>query len=649
MLTPGVQVNVGLMALSVVTALASCVATMYIAGQSRQLTGWDRRFALLIGALQLGAGVWTVHFMGALAFDRTQTHGVDYANLRMNIWPAVVAAIAALGLMAREHPAGWKAAISGLLIGSGMGLMEYGELPTASWGNPGSYAYVLVPFALTSVLSGLALWLQLGSSLQPGVRPTIGRTVRSGAVLASGLAGMHLMDALTTDWRVDALSLDNSGNDIALLVWAPVVVMVVVIVLALGFTALLKYRRLAASLQWAQAIIADSSDAIVSKTTAGIITSWNAGAEKVFGYTAREAIGQPMLIAFPEGGEQEEESLIRRILSGETIRHYEAIRKKKDGTLFPVSVNLSPILDSKGNIVGISKIARDVSARLAHENLKRTADKAMMEAGARAELLRSVSHELRTPIHWILGNLDAMGDTPHDETTSARLQGIRDAARSLQALVHTILDSVNAEHGGLELCIEVQDVTTVLDSLRRGYEPLAKEKSLAWSVHYPANEPLQCRCDLVRLEQALRLLLDNAFKFTEQGSVQLRVVLQREEWVLEVEDTGIGIAAEELAHVFQPLKQVDAAMNRRYAGLGLGCTLSKQLVEKWAGAFPSRVKPAREHGCAWCCRSRSKIPRQRPAVRRARVTRRCTGMFWWWTTLRSIAKSCKPCWQASTR
>jgi PAS domain S-box-containing protein len=120
------------------------------------------------------------------------------------------------------------------------------------------------------------------------------------------------------------------------------------------------------------AIVQSSDDAIISKDLNGIVTSWNAGAERVFGYTAAEMIGQPILKLIPEERQDEEVRILTRIRAGEQVEHFDTIRRRKDGLRIPISVTVSPVRDSQGRIVGASKIARDVSERKRLEEVQRT-------------------------------------------------------------------------------------------------------------------------------------------------------------------------------------------------------------------------------------------------------------------------------------
>lgn len=131
------------------------------------------------------------------------------------------------------------------------------------------------------------------------------------------------------------------------------------------------------------AIVDSAEDAIISKTLDGVIKSWNPGAERIFGYMAAEMIGQPVLKLLPKGQEHEELSILTRLRAGERIRGAEATRVRKDGSLVPVSLTVSPVFDAEGRIIGASKIARDISAerksRMAREELIEKLQKALAE------------------------------------------------------------------------------------------------------------------------------------------------------------------------------------------------------------------------------------------------------------------------------
>ncbi len=355
-----------------------------------------------------------------------------------------------------------------------------------------------------------------------------------------------------------------------------------------------------------EAIVQSTEDAIISKTLDGIVTSWNRGAEGLFGYRADEMIGQSMTRLFPPDLIDEEVTVLDRIRQGETVRHFETRRVRKDGALIDISATISPIRDVKGTVVGASKIARDITERkrqdkeLARyreslENLveERTRDlvlaKEQAEAAnvAKSAFLANMSHEIRTPLNAITGMayiLRRLGLTPEQ---TDKLDRIEVAGKHLLEIITNVLDLSKIEAGKFTLEAVPVRVDALLSNVASILGPRAKEKGLeiqteaVFVAHGLVGDP-------TRLQQALLNYAANAVKFTRRGHIALRARADAETGAtvtlrFEVEDTGIGIAPQALSRLFSAFEQADNSTTRQYGGTGLGLAITKKLAELMGG------------------------------------------------------------------
>lgn len=332
-------------------------------------------------------------------------------------------------------------------------------------------------------------------------------------------------------------------------------------------------------------IVDSSADAIISKDLNGITTSWNAAAERMFGYTASEMVGQSIRRLIPDDRRQEEDDVLARIRLGQRVEHYETVRRRKDGTLVPVSLTVSPIRGHDDTIVGASKIARDISERQRAEHERQRLFGIAREASQlKDEFLATLSHELRTPLNAIVGYVRMIqaGLLTGEKQTRA-MDTVARNALSLTQIVEDVLDVSRIVSGKLRLDVQPVDLAPVIQSAVETVRPAADAKDVRLDV---ILDPLTTHVsgDPERLQQVLWNVLSNAVKFTERGG-RVEVRLERVESHVEmtVVDTGIGIPAEFLPHVFDRFRQADAGVTRSRGGLGLGLAISRHLVELQGG------------------------------------------------------------------
>ncbi len=347
------------------------------------------------------------------------------------------------------------------------------------------------------------------------------------------------------------------------------------------------------------AIVESSDDAIISMDLNGIITSWNKGAEKLFGYTAAEVIGKPGTILIPPDRTDEEPQILERIRRGEQIDHYETVRRSKEGHEIYISLTVSPIRDKTGKVIGASKIARDISGRkrieiereeiLIKESEARAeaeAARAEAEAATRSkdEFLAVVSHELRNPLSSILGYTQITRANAHNAVQVVRnCEIIERSARMQQQLIEDLLDNARIISGKLKIEAAPTDLRLVLEDALAVVRHAAEARQIDLVARL-GDEPLQIIGDAARLRQVVWNLLQNAIKFTpEGGRVELRMEQDGQRVRIIVSDTGQGIEPKFLPAIFDRFSQGNMSRARRHGGLGLGLSLVKQLVELHGG------------------------------------------------------------------
>jgi PAS domain S-box-containing protein len=402
-----------------------------------------------------------------------------------------------------------------------------------------------------------------------------------------------------------------------------------------------------------RALVEHADDAIIIKTLDGIVRTWNAAAERMLGWRAEEIIGQPILRLIPDDRVAEESEILRRIGSGEHVAHFETLRRRKDGSLVPVSLTISPIRDDNGRIVSASKIMRDITDRkhaetqgqlllelhevqaqllrslsdqraladererdhLALEQLnskletrvqERTAE--LLQATRLAEeanraksvFLATMSHEIRTPMNGVIGLIDTLAHSSRPGSEAAMIEIIRDSADSLLTIIDDILDFSKIEAGKLELDCTPFGVAAVTESVIRLLHPLAVRGQVAMTSEVDPRIPATLWGDSLRVRQILWNLVSNAIKFSSgravagEASVRARLLSRdgdRVQLEFVVADNGIGMDAPTIGSLFLPFSQADQSTTRRFGGTGLGLAIARELVHRMGGEIRVQSDP----------------------------------------------------------
>ena len=315
----------------------------------------------------------------------------------------------------------------------------------------------------------------------------------------------------------------------------------------------------------------------MSKDLDGVITSWNQGAERIFGYQPDETIGKQITILIPAERADEEPSILERIRRGERIEHFETVRRRKDGSLVDISLTISPIVDERGAIIGASKIARDITQRKRTEDALRAADR------AKDEFLAMLGHELRNPLGALASAVRILDLKERSPNHVAHARAVID--RQIERLSHLVDDLVDASRltsakmrlsrRPLDLGHVVEETIEVLRTrgLLDGHQ-LTFDGSRVW-----------INGDEARIEQVVTNLIGNAVKFTPPGgTINLSVRTEGQQALLAVKDSGVGIPADVIPKIFDLFVQSERSLDRSQGGLGIGLTLVRRLVELHGGS-----------------------------------------------------------------
>jgi PAS domain S-box-containing protein len=292
---------------------------------------------------------------------------------------------------------------------------------------------------------------------------------------------------------------------------------------------------------WLAAVVDSSDDAIVTKTLDGVIRSWNRGAERLFGYTAAEAIGQQIFLIVPSDRVDEERDVLARLRRGERITHFETLRRTKDGRRVPVSLSVSPIRDDQGRIIGAAKVARDISDRVERERVQLLTRLVVAQEDERARMARELHDELgqqMTALRLTLETLSAATLDRHD--LRAQIDTLQEMARQLDA------DVAFRVRGLRSAILEARGLAA---ALREHVGNWSQHSRVPARLHINASGddrlPPEIESTMYRVAQEA---LNNVLKHARAAHVDIVLERHADHVSLIIEDDGVGFEASTAAN-----------------------------------------------------------------------------------------------------
>jgi PAS domain S-box-containing protein len=620
-----IRYSPSLVLLSIAVAVFASFVALNLAHSVSQAKGRAQLVWLAGGALAMGIGIWSMHFVGMLAFEMPSMEmAYDVPLMLLSVLVAVFASALALYIVSRPAVTHMSLLLGGVAMAAAISGMHYIGMYSMrmsariQW-NP--YLIVLsVLIALAASFAALMIAIRLRNKPD-----RFSLLLLSSILMGIGISGMHYTGMMAATFIHDESVTITDSNLLVTSGLSVAVVTTTLLILGIALMSSIGERMMTLRSKRAEDVLVSSEErfrllveavkdyAIFMLDPDGYITTWNSGAERITGYADEEVIGKHFLMLHYQ---DDISKCAAELRTAREEGHYEgeAIHVKKDGSLFWANTVINPLYNAEGVLTGFSKVTRDITQLKAAEEkmrninvelenrvrertaeleareseLKSAKEAAEVANATKSAFLANMSHEIRTPLGAVLGFSELLLDD--DMSPAEKRHGIEIIKRNgklLSNIINDILDLSKVEAGKLD--IEKADVR-LIDLLNDTVALLkleAKEKGIDINVSSEGAIPNFVKTDPTRLRQILFNIIGNAVKFTKKGSVDVVVKLLPFNGVTKlafvIKDSGVGVTAEQSKRLFSAFTQADVTTTRKFGGTGLGLVLSKKLANALGG------------------------------------------------------------------
>jgi two-component system sensor histidine kinase/response regulator len=597
------SLNYWIALLSLLVAICASYAALDVAGRATASVGRARVAWLVGGAAAMGLGIWSMHYIGMLAFDLPVAVFYHVPTVFLSLVAAVLSSGLALVVASRAKWSWPGSVAASVAMGGGIASMHYigmaaMRLPAMMRWN---YAIVTLSVVIAVVVALVAMWLAF--RFRSETREIAPLKIASAGVMGVAVVSMHYTGMAAATFVPSSAPVDLSGSVAISSLGLTGIMLVTLAVLVFSSLTSVLDRRVSAQTKSLRAseerysrFFERSLSGVYQSTLDGRLLDCNKAFASILGYASRdECMALPMgsLHFVPE----ERDTFVSKVVSEKSLPAFESKLKGKRGD--PVWVlETATLLQTDGEPPVIEGTILDITQRKEAEVALHGAKQAAEEANrAKSEFLANMSHEIRTPMNGIIGMTELALGTHVTQEQREYLETVRSSADALLGIINDILDFSKIEARKLDIEIIDFDLRYMIDDTLRALAPRAHAKGLELLSHLSPGIPPTLGGDPSRLRQILTNLIGNAVKFTETGEVMLRVECgpadgRRVQVVFTVSDTGIGIPVEKHASIFDPFTQADSSTTRRFGGTGLGLTISSRLVTLMGGT----IRVESEHG-----------------------------------------------------
>jgi PAS domain S-box-containing protein len=582
-----------LVALSIAIAVFASYTALDLGGRVRGATSGMRWAWVAIASSAMGGGIWSMHFVGMLAFEMGMPAAYDLGITVLSLLIAIGATGAAFAWVSRSDAKPRDIAVSGPLMGVGVAGMHYTGM--AAMHVPGNLAYslpiVAASVAIAVIAATAALWLTFRQN-------SVWQKLAAAAIMGLAVAGMHytgMAAATFTAEEAGAHAAHTTGvglsqQYLALCVAGATFTILFMGMLAASFDQQRVQRHLYASEGRFRAAAEAVGDIIWTADLRGAMVGPQMDWQAFTGQSEAECQGTGWADAVHPDDVEATKLAWRDAVAadrGYAIRHRV---RNREGAYRLFAVKGRPVRNSDGTIREWVGVHEDITERHDYEvALKEARDAAEEHSRAKSRFLANMSHELRTPLSAVIGYSEMLEEEAEElgqESLLSDLGKIKSNAQHLLGLINDVLDLSKVEAEKMDLYPEDIDVAAFVTDAAGTVEALVGKKGNVLVLDV-ADDIGKARTDAVKLRQCLFNLLSNAAKFTEAGTITLRASRETDfgvEWLrFTVEDTGIGMSPEQVGRLFERFSQADETTTRKFGGTGLGLALSRAFANLLGG------------------------------------------------------------------
>jgi two-component system sensor histidine kinase/response regulator len=594
-----------LVALSVLIAICASYAALDLGGRVTASRNIARQIWLGAGATAMGLGIWSMHYIGMLAFQLPVPVWYDWPTVLVSLLAAIFASAVALGVVSQQRMGLWSAAIGSIVMGAGIAAMHYIGMAAMRLQAICQFSTSIVTLSVVLAIVISFVGLRLVFHAREETKGNLWRKLASAFVMGAAIPVMHYTGMAAATFTASNTPPDFSHTVSISSLGIVGIAMVTLVVLGIVVGSANFNRRFSAqaveleSAEQRYRVLFERSLAGVVRTDSdGRILDCNDACARIFGYAAREEIiGTPMPDRYFDP--EERKAFMVRLQKEKTVVNFEHVMRRKDGSEVWVLSNANWLEDTDGTPGATESTLIDVTARKeAEEELKKAKEAAEAASRAKSEFLANMSHEIRTPMNGIIGMTELALETELTGEQREFLSMVKMSADSLLSVVNDILDYSKIEAGRMDLDCTFFNLRENLEETIRTFGVRAGEKGLELVCDIRSDVPQAVAGDPARLRQVVVNLLGNAVKFTDRGEVILQAEVQQKhesdvELHFAVRDTGIGIPKDKQELIFGAFTQADNSATRKYGGTGLGLTISSRLVAMMGGRIWLESEPGR--------------------------------------------------------